>query len=184
MCSVLYKGVVLHHCYFASFFLCQKSIRTWFLHWTGRRKRPISMRNTRTLSRRWGPWTRALSACVKSLMKASTVTTVLFCFCYIIALRNQTTSALTCMLFYQFIPYLLFPVEFKEPKVIELWEMARRSNLSEDELDSLKVTCFWGPAHFRSHTARFISRPRLLERFTQIVKYQSKQYESLICIFM
>ncbi|KAK3554073.1 hypothetical protein QTP70_019188 [Hemibagrus guttatus] len=28
--------------------------------------------------------------------------------------------------------------EFKEPKVIELWEMARRSNLSEDELDSLK----------------------------------------------
>ncbi|KAF4090650.1 hypothetical protein AMELA_G00054340 [Ameiurus melas] len=28
--------------------------------------------------------------------------------------------------------------EFKEPRVIELWEMARRSNLSEDELDSLK----------------------------------------------
>lgn len=28
--------------------------------------------------------------------------------------------------------------EFKEPKVIELWEMAKRSNLSEDELDSLK----------------------------------------------
>lgn len=29
--------------------------------------------------------------------------------------------------------------EFREPRVIELWEMARRSNLSEDELDSLKV---------------------------------------------
>ncbi|KAL7878140.1 hypothetical protein SRHO_G00047830 [Serrasalmus rhombeus] len=28
--------------------------------------------------------------------------------------------------------------DFKEPRVIELWEMARRSNLSEDELDSLK----------------------------------------------
>ncbi|KAK1791909.1 hypothetical protein P4O66_013887 [Electrophorus voltai] len=28
--------------------------------------------------------------------------------------------------------------EFKEPRVIELWEMARRSNLSEDALDSLK----------------------------------------------
>ncbi|MCJ8730288.1 hypothetical protein PDJAM_G00182580 [Pangasius djambal] len=28
--------------------------------------------------------------------------------------------------------------EFKEPRVIELWEMAKRSNLSEDELDSLK----------------------------------------------
>jgi len=30
--------------------------------------------------------------------------------------------------------------EFKEPRVIELWEMAKRSNLSEDELDSLKVS--------------------------------------------
>ncbi|XP_036372988.1 alpha-2-macroglobulin receptor-associated protein [Megalops cyprinoides] len=28
--------------------------------------------------------------------------------------------------------------EFKEPRVIELWEMAKRANLSEDELDSLK----------------------------------------------
>ncbi|MCI4376133.1 hypothetical protein PGIGA_G00184770 [Pangasianodon gigas] len=28
--------------------------------------------------------------------------------------------------------------EFKEPRVIELWEMAKRSNLSDDELDSLK----------------------------------------------
>ncbi|KAJ8000506.1 hypothetical protein DPEC_G00180830 [Dallia pectoralis] len=28
--------------------------------------------------------------------------------------------------------------EFKEPRVIELWESARRSNLTEDELDSLK----------------------------------------------
>ncbi|KAA0722139.1 Alpha-2-macroglobulin receptor-associated protein [Triplophysa tibetana] len=28
--------------------------------------------------------------------------------------------------------------EFKEPRVTELWEMAKRSNLSEDELDSLK----------------------------------------------
>ncbi|KAL2097422.1 hypothetical protein ACEWY4_006629 [Coilia grayii] len=28
--------------------------------------------------------------------------------------------------------------EFREPRVIELWEMARRANLSEDELDSLK----------------------------------------------
>lgn len=32
--------------------------------------------------------------------------------------------------------------EFKEPRVIELWEMAKRSNLSEDELDSLKVRFF------------------------------------------
>lgn len=30
--------------------------------------------------------------------------------------------------------------EFREPRVIELWEAAKRSNLSEDELDSLKVT--------------------------------------------
>ncbi|XP_030643914.1 alpha-2-macroglobulin receptor-associated protein [Chanos chanos] len=28
--------------------------------------------------------------------------------------------------------------EFREPRVIELWEMARRANLSDDELDSLK----------------------------------------------
>ncbi|XP_063075697.1 alpha-2-macroglobulin receptor-associated protein isoform X2 [Engraulis encrasicolus] len=28
--------------------------------------------------------------------------------------------------------------EFREPRVIELWDMARRANLSEDELDSLK----------------------------------------------
>lgn len=28
--------------------------------------------------------------------------------------------------------------EFKEPRVTELWEMAKRSNLSEDELDSFK----------------------------------------------
>lgn len=30
-------------------------------------------------------------------------------------------------------------VEFREPRVIELWEAAKRANLSEDELDSLKV---------------------------------------------
>lgn len=29
--------------------------------------------------------------------------------------------------------------EFREPRVIELWEAAKRANLSEDELDSLKV---------------------------------------------
>lgn len=29
--------------------------------------------------------------------------------------------------------------EFREPRVIELWEAAKRSNLSDDELDSLKV---------------------------------------------
>lgn len=40
-------------------------------------------------------------------------------------------------------------VEFREPRVIELWEAAKRANLSEDELDSLKValkslmTVFW-----------------------------------------
>ncbi|TDH16459.1 hypothetical protein EPR50_G00019560 [Perca flavescens] len=28
--------------------------------------------------------------------------------------------------------------EFREPRVIELWEAAKRANLSEDELDSLK----------------------------------------------
>ncbi|KAI1887697.1 hypothetical protein AGOR_G00192980 [Albula goreensis] len=28
--------------------------------------------------------------------------------------------------------------EFKEPRVVELWEMAQRANLSDDELDSLK----------------------------------------------
>lgn len=30
--------------------------------------------------------------------------------------------------------------EFREPRVIELWEAAKRANLSQDELDSLKVT--------------------------------------------
>lgn len=30
-------------------------------------------------------------------------------------------------------------LEFKEPRVSELWEMARTANLSNDELDSLKV---------------------------------------------
>lgn len=49
--------------------------------------------------------------------------------------------------------------------------MARRSNLSEDELDSLKVTRFSG----HSHTARFISCSSLLKRF---MKHESKQYES------
>ena len=29
--------------------------------------------------------------------------------------------------------------EFREPRVIELWEAAKRANLTEDELDSLKV---------------------------------------------
>lgn len=29
--------------------------------------------------------------------------------------------------------------EFREPRVIELWEAAKRANLSGDELDSLKV---------------------------------------------
>lgn len=29
--------------------------------------------------------------------------------------------------------------EFREPRVIELWEAAKRANLSKDELDSLKV---------------------------------------------
>lgn len=33
----------------------------------------------------------------------------------------------------------IIPPEFREPRVIELWEAAKRANLSEDELDSLKV---------------------------------------------
>lgn len=37
--------------------------------------------------------------------------------------------------------------EFREPRVIELWEAAKRSNLSDDELDSLKV-----PTHLPNTT--------------------------------
>lgn len=38
-----------------------------------------------------------------------------------------------------FVPSVLHSAEFREPRVIELWEAAKRANLSEDELDSLKV---------------------------------------------
>lgn len=39
-----------------------------------------------------------------------------------------------------FVPPPVFDsAEFREPRVIELWEAAKRANLSEDELDSLKV---------------------------------------------
>lgn len=74
---------------------CQKSIRMWFLHWMVRRRRLVSMRSTRTLSRRWGTWTRALNAYGKSHTRASIVTTVLFCFSYIIALCNKPPSLST-----------------------------------------------------------------------------------------
>lgn len=33
----------------------------------------------------------------------------------------------------------LSSAEFREPRVIELWEAAKRANLTQDELDSLKV---------------------------------------------
>lgn len=39
-----------------------------------------------------------------------------------------------------FSPSVFHPgAEFREPRVIELWEAAKRANLSKDELDSLKV---------------------------------------------
>lgn len=54
-----------------------------------------------------------------------------------------------CVCLVIFLPACSSSVEFREPRVIELWEAAKRANLSTDELDSLKVpltflvTVFW-----------------------------------------
>lgn len=97
---------------------------------------------------------------------------------------NEPTLAY--MSFYNFGIYVFLfsfcdPVEFKEPRVIELWEMARRSNLTEDELDSLKVTCFSG--HLHLHPIRFISVSILLGRSLEKIFYAFKQYELLVYTF-
>lgn len=64
----------------------------------------------------------------------------MLCNC-LFATRVRTGAIFLCPLTSLFYSLFYVPVEFKEPRVIELWEIARRSNLSEDELDSLKVTC-------------------------------------------
>lgn len=55
-----------------------------------------------------------------------------------VLVRLQTVSS-DCLSFI-FPSFCSSSVEFREPRVIELWEAAKRANLSEDELDSLKVT--------------------------------------------
>lgn len=40
--------------------------------------------------------------------------------------------------------------EFREPRVIELWEAAKRANLSKDELDSLKVILYIAHRHHQT----------------------------------
>lgn len=61
-----------------------------------------------------------------------------------------TAARCDCASLPRFIPALTFhlfiflsisssPAEFREPRVIELWEAAKRANLTKDELDSLKV---------------------------------------------
>lgn len=45
--------------------------------------------------------------------------------------------SLDCLSFH--LPFPSWSVEFREPRVIELWEAAKRTNLSNDELESLKV---------------------------------------------
>lgn len=66
-------------------------------------------------------------------------------------LSVSTVSLTVCLLM-----TLLFsppPVDFHEPRVIELWEAARRSNLTEDELDSLKVVLHFQYSLFLHTTA-------------------------------
>ncbi|KAG9342504.1 hypothetical protein JZ751_016507 [Albula glossodonta] len=58
--------------------------------------------------------------------------------CFITVLRGRTRF-LPLVLICSLTPVFPFPLEeFKEPRVVELWEMAQRANLSDDELDSLK----------------------------------------------
>ncbi|CAG5929099.1 unnamed protein product [Menidia menidia] len=54
--------------------------------------------------------------------------------------------------------------EFREPRVIELWESAKRANLSRDELDSLKVETLFIKEKNRDSSALFFSNYSVADR--------------------